>query len=83
MELSVISGEDSAIILYYDNNGSITNVGEPRYHSRKKNVQRKYHLLRKITKHGDSYRSADPITKGLLSLALVSHVNKMGCKTYF
>ena len=73
MNLGVVPGVQSAIILYCDNNGVVANSKEPRSHKRGKHIERKYHLIHEIVGKGDVKVSqiaskdnlANPFYKGL------------------
>ena len=73
MDLEVAPSVQSAILLFYDNSGSIANSKEPRSHKRGKHIERKYHLILEIINRGDTKVSqitsednlGDPFTKGL------------------
>ena len=73
MDLGVVPSAHSAITLYCDNNGAVTNSKEPRSHKREKYIESKYHLIRKIVSRGDAVVShitsednlVDSFTKGL------------------
>ncbi|WP_316213617.1 Ty1/Copia family ribonuclease HI, partial [Escherichia coli] len=71
-----------------DNSGTVANSKEPRAHRTAKHIERKYHLIRDITKRGDvavtkiasADNLADPFTKSLLAKAFDNHVEGMGVR---
>ena len=89
LDLGVVPLAQSAITLYCDHNGAVTNAKEPRSHKRGKHIERKYHLIREIVGRGDIVVSqiasednlADPFTKGLAQKIFDQHVEGMvvGC----
>ena len=88
LDLEVVPLTQSAITLYCDNSGAVTNSKEPRSHKRGKHIERKYHLIREIVNRGGVTVSqiasednlADPFTKGLVQKVFDRHVEGMGVK---
>ena len=78
----------SAITLYYNNRGTVTNLNKPRSYKRVKYIERKYHLIREIVSRGDTVVSqivsennlADHFTKGLAQKIFDQHVEGMGVR---
>ena len=74
LDLGVVPLVQSAITLYCDNSGAVTNSKEPRSHKRGKHIERTYDLIREIISRGDAMVSqiasednlADPFTMGLV-----------------
>jgi hypothetical protein len=52
-ELGVVPSCSSPIDLYYENNGAIAHVKEPRSHQKSKHILWRYHLIREIVNRGD------------------------------
>jgi hypothetical protein len=73
IELGVFLNASSPLNLYYDNNGAIAQVKEPRNHQKNKHVPRKFHLIREFVRQGGikickvhtDLNYADPLTKPL------------------
>ena len=88
MDLEVVPSAQSAITLYYDNSGAVSNAKEPRSHKRGKHIERKYNLIREIVSRGDTVVSqlasednlADPLIKGLAQKIFDQHVEGMGVR---
>ena len=49
-----VPSTQSAITLYYDNSGVVTNSREPRSHKRGMHIARKYHLIQEIVNRKDT-----------------------------
>ena len=73
MDLEVVPSTQSAITLYCDNSGVIANSKERKSHKTRKQIERKYHLIREIVSRVDVKVSqiasednlAEPFTKSL------------------
>ena len=87
-ELGVIPSIESAVPLFYDNNGAIALAKEPRSHQKSKHIKRCFHVIRELVGKGDvlvqKVTSADnianPLTKVLTQLQLNHHLEKMGLR---
>ncbi|KAL0297893.1 UNVERIFIED_CONTAM: hypothetical protein Sangu_3172700, partial [Sesamum angustifolium] len=74
------------MVIFYDNNGAITEAKEPRSHHRSKHILRRCHLLREMVSRGDvtmdrvssAENTLDPLTKPMLQIAHTQHLDKMG-----
>ena len=49
----MVPSAQSAITLYCDNSGAVTNAKEPKSHKREKHREMKYHLILEIVSRGD------------------------------
>ncbi|KAL0434839.1 UNVERIFIED_CONTAM: Retrovirus-related Pol polyprotein from transposon TNT 1-94 [Sesamum radiatum] len=84
-ELGVVPSIAEPVVIFYDNNGAITQAKEPRSHHRSKHILRRYHLLREMVSRGDcrmdrvssAENTADPLTKPMSQIAHTQHLDKM------
>ena len=84
--LGVVPAALSPITLYCDNLAAIAQTKEPRTHFSGKHIERKYHLIRHITKRDDvvvtkiasTNNLADPFTKPLPENVHDRHLEIMG-----
>ena len=87
-DLEVIPNFEQPMIVYCDNSGAVANSKEPRSHQRGKNIERKFHLIREIVKHGDAMvckikledNLVDPFTKTLSSRVFEGHLEGLGIR---
>ncbi|KAA0051362.1 gag/pol protein [Cucumis melo var. makuwa] len=87
-DLEVVPNMHLPITLYCDNSGAVANSREPRSHKREKNIERKYHLIRKIVHRGDvtvtkissEQNMTDPFTKALMAKVFESHLHGLGLR---
>ncbi|KAF2379141.1 hypothetical protein BSN83_16710, partial [Acinetobacter baylyi] len=64
------------------------NSREPRSHKRRKHIEHKYHLIRKIVHQGDvivtkiasEHNVADPFTKALTAKVFEGHLESLGLR---
>ena len=88
IELGVVPSIVHPILLYYDNNGAITQAKEPQSHQRSKQVLRRYHLIREIIGRNDvkiekiptDQNIAHPLTKPLPQEKYESHILAYGMR---
>ena len=85
---SSVPSIESAVPLFYDNNGAIILEKEPRSHQKSKHIERRFHVIRKLIRKGDvlvqKVASADnvaiPLTKALTQLKLDQNFEKIGLR---
>ena len=76
------------IPLYYDNDGAIALVKEPKSHQKSKHIERHFHIIRELIGKGDIVMQkvasadnvTDPLTKALTQLQLDRHLKKMSLR---
>ncbi|KAK4389815.1 Retrovirus-related Pol polyprotein from transposon TNT 1-94 [Sesamum angolense] len=87
-ELGMVPNIAEPVVIFYDNNGAISQTKQSRSHHRFKYIFRRYHLLREIVGRGDvrmdRVNSAENTTnlliKPLSQIAHAQHLGKMGLK---
>ncbi|KAL0433465.1 UNVERIFIED_CONTAM: hypothetical protein Slati_2680800 [Sesamum latifolium] len=88
-KLGMVPSITESIVIFYDNNGAITQTKEPRSHHRSKYIFRCYHLLREMVSRGDfrmnrvsiAKNTTDPLTKLMSQIAHTQHLDKMGLRS--
>ncbi|TYK04944.1 retrovirus-related pol polyprotein from transposon tnt 1-94 [Cucumis melo var. makuwa] len=86
--LEVVPNMHLSITLYCDNSGAIANSRELRRHKRKKHIELKYHLIKKIIHHDDvvviqissEQNIVDPFTKALTAKVFEDHLQSLGLR---
>ena len=87
-ELGVVPSALDPMVIYCDNNGSIANAKEPRFHKNSKHIKRRFHSIHEHVKDGDimickvhmDLNVADPLTKVLPREKHDQHQNSMGVR---
>ncbi|KAL0406196.1 UNVERIFIED_CONTAM: Retrovirus-related Pol polyprotein from transposon TNT 1-94 [Sesamum latifolium] len=88
-ELGVVPSIAEPVVIFCDNNGTISQAKELRSHHHSKHILRRYHLLREMVSRGD-YRmdqvssgenTADPLTKPMSHVAHTQHLDKMDLRS--
>ncbi len=88
IELAVVPSIESAVSLYFDNNGAVIQAKEPRSHQKFKHIERHYHIIREIVERGDvamqkiasAEKLADSFTKPMLQAQLDRHLEKISLR---
>ena len=86
--LDVVPSIVNPVDLYYDNNGAITQVKEPRPYQRTKHILREHHLIQEIVERGDvkicrvdtNDNVGDPFTKALPEPKHERHIRPLGIR---
>ncbi|KAL0313547.1 UNVERIFIED_CONTAM: Retrovirus-related Pol polyprotein from transposon TNT 1-94 [Sesamum radiatum] len=88
-ELGVVPSIAEPVVIFYDNNGAISQAKESRSHHHSKHILRCYNLLREMVSRGDcrmdrvslAENTADPLTKPMSQVAHTQHLDKMGLRS--
>ncbi len=88
IELIVVPSIESAVPLYYDNNGAVIQAKEPRSHQKSKHIKRRYHIIIEIVGRGDvamqkiasTENPADSFTKAMSQTQLDRLPEMMGLR---
>lgn len=88
VELGVVLDTESSIPLFYNNNGAIAQAKKPKSHQKSKNIERHFHIIRKIVgrsnvdmqKVASADNVVDPLTEAMNKQQLDGQLQRMGLR---
>ena len=89
--MKIIGSASKPVLMYCDNQAAIKVSREPRFHSKSKHIEAKYHYIRDVINRLKLVRlefipsvnmTADPLTKPLSQEVFGKHVKAMGLRIF-